>query len=76
MHKYYFSYYWHLNLTLYNFIATHTQAQDDAQAIAIRRQEFDLIGKLIVNSHQLNIPRNDQRQPVIGDPDNLKSVAW
>ncbi|CAC9640490.1 sphingomyelin phosphodiesterase [bacterium endosymbiont of Bathymodiolus sp. 5 South] len=50
----------------YNFIATHTQAQDDAQAIAIRRQEFDLIGKLIVNSHQLNIPRNEPLM-LIGD---------
>jgi hypothetical protein len=34
----------------YNFIATHTQAQDDAQAIASRRQEFDLIGNVVIHS--------------------------
>ncbi len=50
----------------YNFIATHTQAQDDAEAIAIRKQEFRLIDTLIINSHQLNISK-DEPLILIGD---------
>ncbi len=47
------------NGSYYNFIATHTQAQDDANAIRVREQEFSLIKEKIINSPKLNIAKTE-----------------
>lgn len=50
----------------YNFIATHTQAQDDTAALAVRQQEFTLIKKLIINNPKLPITKGEPLN-LIGD---------
>lgn len=50
----------------YNIIATHTQAQDDSNAIKVRQQEFSLIKDKIIASTQINIPK-DEPLVLMGD---------
>ena len=46
----------------YNFIVTHTQAQDTSEAIMVRQEEFGLIKKHIIENPKFSI---DKSEPLI-----------
>ncbi len=43
----------------YNMIVTHTQAQNTAQAIKVRQEEFNLIQNQLINNPDLNIAHDE-----------------
>lgn len=43
----------------YNFITTHTQAENDAKALGARQEEFGLIRDYLINDPKLNISKNE-----------------
>ena len=47
------------NGKIYNMIATHVQAQDYAEAIKVRQEEFNIINEHIVGAPSLNINKNE-----------------
>ncbi len=47
------------NGKIYNMITTHAQAQDYAEAIKVRQEEFNIINEHIVDDPALNINKNE-----------------
>ncbi len=43
----------------YNFITTHTQAQEDTQAVSVRQEEFNIIKKEIILNKKIDIPTDE-----------------